>query len=148
MSHEDTRMPGQHGLTRPGADGGPAVPSRRRFLRSGLNVTGGAMAAGALGSVIAPGAARAGAVDPANLPPNDPPWTTSAGYGVVEYPYGLPSAYEAHVVRRNVDWLTADRIASISFTPLADLTGIILPTASVSNAITAVAPTSIPTNTA
>jgi sulfane dehydrogenase subunit SoxC len=127
MSHEDTRMPGQHGLTQPGADGGPAVPSRRRFLRSGLNVTGGAMAAGALGSVIAPGAARAGAVDPANLPPNDPPWTTSAGYGVVEYPYGLPSAYEAHVVRRNVDWLTADRIASISFTPLADLTGIITP---------------------
>src|SRR3712207_7846344 len=57
------------------------------------------------------------------------PYTTlfRSGYGVVEYPYGLPSSFEAHVVRRNVDWLTADRIASISFTPLADLTGIITP---------------------
>jgi sulfane dehydrogenase subunit SoxC len=31
------------------------------------------------------------------------------------------------VQRRTVDWLTADRIASISFTPLADLSGIITP---------------------
>ena len=46
---------------------------------------------------------------------------------MVEYPYGMPSPYEANVVRRNVDWLTADRIASISFTPLADLSGIITP---------------------
>ena len=39
-------------------------------------------------------------------------------------PYGVPSPYEAHVKRRSVDWLTGDRYASISFTPLADLSGI------------------------
>ena len=36
-------------------------------------------------------------------------------------------AFEAHVKRRTVDWLTADRIAAISFTPLGDLKGIITP---------------------
>ena len=29
------------------------------------------------------------------------------GTGVDANPYGMPSEYEAHVVRRNVEWLTA-----------------------------------------
>ncbi|HCO59405.1 MAG TPA: sulfite dehydrogenase, partial [Porticoccaceae bacterium] len=60
-------------------------------------------------------------------PPNVPAWTKSLGPGVLTKPYGEPSKHEAHVQRRTVDWLTADRIASISFTPLGDLKGIITP---------------------
>ena len=62
-----------------------------------------------------------------NLPPNVPAWTRSLGPGVVTNPYGQPSPFESHVQRRTVDWLTADRFASISFTPLADLKGIVTP---------------------
>ena len=89
---------------------------RRRFLKSGL-----LLAAAASGSAGANAAADVG------VPPNVPPWTKQLGRGVVSHPYGAPAKYEAHVHRRTVDWLTADSIASISFTPLADLTGIITP---------------------
>jgi len=95
------------------------LQDRRRFLVKGLGLAGGA-AAGAAGLV--PNVAAA-----SNLPPNVPTWTRSLGSGVVTNPYGMPSPYEADVKRRTVDWLTADRIASISFTPLADLKGIITP---------------------
>jgi sulfane dehydrogenase subunit SoxC len=72
---------------------------------------------------LAPGVSAAGN----NLPPNVPPWTRSLGPGVLTNPYGQPSPFESNVQRRTVDWLTPDRIASISFTPLADLKGIITP---------------------
>ncbi len=42
-------------------------------------------------------------------------------------PYGLPSAYEKSVHRRNVSWLTADTYSSVNFTPLHDLDGVITP---------------------
>jgi sulfane dehydrogenase subunit SoxC len=90
-------------------------PDRRRFLKSGLMLAGAAAATPAI----------AGA-NP-NTPPNVPPWTKSLGRGVVSQPYGSPSPHEAHVKRRTVEWLTADHIASISFTPLADLSGIVTP---------------------
>jgi sulfane dehydrogenase subunit SoxC len=93
---------------------------RRDFLKQGLILAGGAIAGAAAGS------ARA---DDSNLPPNVPSWSKSLGTGVVTNPYGKPSEFERHVVRRNVPWLTADRIASISFTPLAELSGIITPSA-------------------
>ena len=88
---------------------------RRNFLKQGLLLAGGALSGAA---VLA---------DDSNLPPNVPPWSKSLGSGVLTNPYGKPSPYESHVVRRNVPWLTADRIASISFTPLAELSGIITP---------------------
>jgi len=95
---------------------------RRNFLKKGIQVTAaGAMVAA--GSQIAPKTAHA--VD--NLPPNTPKWQKGLGRGVVEVPYGLPSKFQKHVVRRTVPWLTADPIASISFTPLAELNGIITP---------------------
>ncbi|MDJ0656219.1 MAG: sulfite dehydrogenase [Xanthomonadales bacterium] len=90
---------------------------RRKFLRNGLTLLGGAAAAVTTG---------ASAEEPF-LPPAVPPWSKRLGPGVVTNPYGKPSPHEAHVVRRNVPWLTADRIASISFTPLGDLKGIITP---------------------
>ena len=97
------------------------IAERRNFLKNGLMLAGG-MLAGA--------AANAQASDKnlsLNLPPNLPKWSRSLGPGVLTNPYGKPSRFESHIVRRNVPWLTADRIASISFTPLAELSGIITP---------------------
>jgi len=87
---------------------------RRRFLKSGLILAGAA-------------ASSAAAQSPDHLPPSTPPWSRSLGRGVVSHPYGSPSQHEHHVQRRTVDWLTADHISSISFTPLADLSGIVTP---------------------
>ena len=42
-------------------------------------------------------------------------------------PYGLPIEFEKDVVRRNVEWLTADTISSINFTPIHALDGTITP---------------------
>jgi sulfane dehydrogenase subunit SoxC len=94
------------------------APERRSFLKNGLAMLG---AAGAVA-----GAGRLAAAE-AVSPPGVPAWTRSLGPGVVTNPYGSPSPFESHVKRRTVDWLTADKIASISFTPLADLKGIITP---------------------
>jgi sulfane dehydrogenase subunit SoxC len=90
---------------------------RRRFLKQGL---------GAFAAVAASGLTAAETL-PGNLPPDVPSWSRRLGAGVVTNPYGQPSQFESHVKRRTVDWLTADRIASISFTPLGDLDGIITP---------------------
>ena len=89
---------------------------RRRFLKGGVLLAG-ASAVSTSGFAATEG----------GMPPGVPPWTRSLGRGVVSHPYGSPSPHEAHVTRRTVEWLTADHIASISFTPLADLSGIITP---------------------
>ncbi len=86
-------------------------PSRRAFLS-------GAAAAGA-------GLATAAAAkDPAI---KVQPWMQQLGDGVDVAPYGMPSPFEKDVKRRSVEWLTADPISSINFTPLHDLDGIITP---------------------
>ncbi len=89
--------------------------SRRNFLAAG---------AGAAASVLAK---PAFAGNPANQPPNVPEWTRSLGEGVAVRPYGKPSKFEKDVVRRDVEWLTASRESSVSFTPLHELEGIITP---------------------
>ena len=94
----------------------PDQPSRRGFLKGGL----------AAGAAIATAATAARAADdPAITDIQD--WNRYAGPGVDAEPYGVPSPYEAHVVRRNVPWLTADPISSVNFTPLHELDGIITP---------------------
>ena len=93
----------------------PKRPSRRRFLT----------AAGASGAALIGAPALAG--NPKNLPPNVPEWTRELGDGVAVRPYGHPSKFEAHVVRRDVSWLTATPQSSVSFTPLHELDGIITP---------------------
>jgi sulfane dehydrogenase subunit SoxC len=97
-----------------------ASRSRRAFLRAGLAAGG----AGALGSLEV-AAARAG--NPANQPPNVPDWSRHLGDGVAVRTYGKPSRHEAHVIRRDVEWLTASRESSVSFTPIHELDGIITP---------------------
>jgi sulfane dehydrogenase subunit SoxC len=95
-------------------------PSRKLSRRTLI-----AGAAGAAGAAVAGDAARAG--DPNNLPPNVPTWTRALGDGVAVRPYGQPSKFEKHVIRRDVQWLTASRESSVSFTPLHELDGIITP---------------------
>src|SRR3954452_3981036 len=93
----------------------PKRTTRRRFLT----------AAGSTGAAMAGGSALAG--NPKKLPPNVPDWTRQLGDGVAVRPYGQPSKHEAHVIRRDVQWLTASRESSVSFTPLHELDGIITP---------------------
>ncbi|MEO1293174.1 MAG: sulfite dehydrogenase [Pseudomonadota bacterium] len=89
--------------------------NRRQFLAAGL-------AAGA-GAAAATGARAAG--DPAITEVQ--PWAQQLGDGVDARPYGTPSEFEKHVVRRDVPWLTADPVSSVNFTPLHELDGIITP---------------------
>src|SRR5256714_6731248 len=96
-------------------DGKPKGPTRRRFLVAGTSA----------GAAFAATPVRAG--DPKNLAPNIPEWTRVLGDGVAVRPYGKPSKHEAHVIRRDVQWLTASRESSVSFTPLHELDGIITP---------------------
>jgi sulfane dehydrogenase subunit SoxC len=91
--------------------------SRRTFLKQGL-VAGGALIAGA--STL-----RAEGGDPAITETQE--WAQYLGEGVDARPYGTPSEFEAHVVRRNVEWLTASTESSVNFTPLHELDGIITP---------------------
>jgi len=90
--------------------------SRRAFLRGGLMAGGAAFAA-----------AAARADDPLITDLTRQPWTQYPGFGVDARPYGSPSEHEAHVVRRDVSWLTADPISSVNFTPIHELEGVITP---------------------
>ncbi len=54
-------------------------------------------------------------------------WNRYLGEGVDARPYGRPSQFEADTIRRDVAWLTADPKASVNFTPLHKIEGIITP---------------------
>jgi sulfane dehydrogenase subunit SoxC len=95
----------------------PTAPGRRTFLR-GAGLAAGGLVAGSV-------AARAQAPDP--LVTEVQPWAQYLGDGVDARPYGMPSRHEAHVIRRNVEWLTADTASSVNFTPIHELDGIITP---------------------
>ncbi len=95
-----------------------AKPTSRRQFLSGAAVATGALATGGLVHAQA-------APDPAITEMQ--PWQQYLGPGVDAAPYGLPSPFESHVVRRNVPWLTADSVSSVNFTPLHELEGIITP---------------------
>jgi sulfane dehydrogenase subunit SoxC len=92
------------------------APSRRAFLR-GAVATGAGLAAG--------GATAQATPDPLITEVQE--WASGTGDGVDETPYGLPIEFEHDVVRRNVEWLTADTISSINFTPIHALDGTITP---------------------
>ncbi len=91
-------------------------PSRRQFL-TGVAAAGAGAVAGT----------NAGAASPDPLITEVQDWATSFGDGVDVTPYGLPIQFEQDVVRRNVEWLTADTISSINFTPIHALDGTITP---------------------
>ena len=91
-------------------------PSRRQFLAGAAAVGAGA---------VTGRPAQAATPDPLITEVQD--WASGLGDGVDATPYGLPIEYEADVVRRNVEWLTADTISSINFTPIHALDGTITP---------------------
>ncbi|SIT15839.1 sulfur dehydrogenase subunit SoxC [Roseivivax lentus] len=99
------------------ADTSDLTPSRRAFLKG--------TAAGIAGAAMGAGAARAAGPDP--LITDIQPFAQGLGDGVDATPYGLPIKFEDDVVRRNVEWLTADTISSINFTPIHALDGTITP---------------------
>lgn len=104
--------------------------SRRGFLKGAVaGVAGGVSLAGTdtVGAQQPAAATTALKSNPKNLPPNVPSWSKVLGDGVAAHPYGKPSKYEKHVVRRDVEWLTASRESSVNFTPLHELDGIITP---------------------
>lgn len=91
--------------------------TRRGFLRTGM----------AAGSALVAATASARAEGPDPLITDIQPWAQGHGDGVDATPYGLPIRFETDVVRRNVEWLTADTISSINFTPIHALDGTITP---------------------
>lgn len=95
------------------------IPSkdRRNFLKNGIKLSSGLAAITTSTKLLANN----------NLPPNVPSWSKTLGTGVVSNPYGSPSNFESHVIRRTVPWLTADKISSISMSPIQELKGIITP---------------------
>lgn len=106
-------------------DTAPAPGRRPIGRRSLLGKTATLMGGAALGGVIAPLTAAAGA-DGSNLPPNVPEWSRMQGAPIVEHPYGLPSPHEKDVVRRAIPGRPT-MTAATSLTPLQDLHGIITP---------------------
>ena len=92
----------------------PEAP-RRTFLRNALAVSGAAALSGA--------AHAAG--DPAIL--TLPAHSKGLGQPVAARGYGLPSAHEANLQRRESPGLTRVSQASVSFTPLQGLFGIVTP---------------------
>ena len=92
-------------------------PSRRAFVLSTL-------AAG--GTLVTSKATKATTVDDSAITEMQP-WSSELGDGVDASPYGIPSEFESHVIRRNVPWLTADATSSVNFTPLHALDGTITP---------------------
>jgi sulfane dehydrogenase subunit SoxC len=95
--------------------------------RNALNRRGVLKAAGLslAGAAAAKGTALS--AEPDKVITQLPDWSRYLGEGVEKYPYGMPSKYEGHVVRRDVPWLTAGTESSVNFTPLHELDGIITP---------------------
>jgi len=97
-----------------------ARKARRSFMGKAL-----AMGAGAAASTTA--ATRALAADGEDAILKLPAHTTGLGLGVTTDGYGKPSKWEANLQRRESPGLTRVQQASVSFTPLQGLFGIITP---------------------
>ena len=96
---------------------------RRGFLRQGFLAASAAMAAGS-------GLARGLDLATPDGDPNIltlPTHSTTLGRGVAANPYGVPSQYETHLLRRESPGLTRVSQASVAFAPLQGLFGIITP---------------------
>ena len=88
--------------------------ARRKLLKGAL--------AAAAATAIAPSHA---ADDPDILAL--PSWSRTLGKPVVTTPYGQPSPFEAQVIKRQSPGLTQTNQASVAFTPLQSLFGMITP---------------------
>lgn len=88
--------------------GKPKEPLRRGLLSAGLAGGAGLLASKAWGK-----------------PLEVPPWTKELGRPVGDRPYGRPSEYERHVVRRQLSWMARVPETAVNFTPLQHQTGIL-----------------------
>lgn len=95
--------------------------TRRGFLRNSFF---GAVAAGVAATSLS-SQARASQGDPVIL--QKQVWQTTLGQPVAAKPYGMPSKYEANLQRRESPGLTRVSAASVAFTPLQGLFGMITP---------------------
>lgn len=95
-------------------------PARRGFLKKSFLAAGASLAAGA--GFAADSAADG---DPAIL--KLPAHSKTLGQPVAARPYGQPSQYETQLVKRESPGLTRVSAASVAFTPLQGLFGIITP---------------------
>ncbi len=92
--------------------------NRRSFMRKSFLAASAALAGMPMAAAIA-------ADDPNIL--NLPPWTKMLGKPVASNPYGMPSKYESQLVRRESPGLASVPQASVAFTPLQGMFGIITP---------------------
>lgn len=95
---------------------------RRNFLRKSFLAAGAAIASGTAFAKTSAGAAEG---DPNIL--ELPEWATTLGQSVASNAYGMPSKYEKNLQRRQSPGLTRVAQASVAFTPLQGLFGIITP---------------------
>ena len=95
--------------------------SRRRFLREGSALVGGAVVAGGLA-----GSKASAAENAENLPPDVPQWMKTPGDPMGSQPYGTPSTFEKDVVK-NISKNLKQYFSASGRTPLQDLDGIITP---------------------
>src|SRR5580698_10496793 len=103
-------------------DDDPVVTSRRRFLRGGGALVGGAVLANGLSG----SEALAATAEADNLPPNIPEWMKSPGDAMGSQLYGMPSPFEKGVVK-NIPKNLPQYFSASGRTPLQDLDGIITP---------------------
>jgi sulfane dehydrogenase subunit SoxC len=103
-------------------DKGIAATSRRRFLRKGVALVGGAVVAGSL----ADSKASAATESAENLPPNVPEWMKTPGDPMGRQLYGTPSPFEKGVIK-NIPKNLPQYLSASGRTPLQDLDGIITP---------------------
>ncbi|RJF91777.1 sulfite dehydrogenase [Noviherbaspirillum saxi] len=96
---------------------------RRGFLRKSFLAASAALASGSALAQAAASAATDGDVNILTLPEH----STTLGKPVAANPYGVPSRFETNLLRRESPGLTRVNAASVSFTPLQGLFGIITP---------------------
>lgn len=94
---------------------------------NGVNAERRGLLKGAFATAVA---AMSGATMAADSDPdivNIPEWSRMLGKPVATNPYGLPSKYEANIIRRQSPGLTQTDQASVAFTPLQSMFGMITP---------------------
>jgi sulfane dehydrogenase subunit SoxC len=101
----------------------PRSSGRRAFLRGGVTLAGTALAAGAAGIRIA-----AAQTSPVGQPLAIEEWTKTAGRPIPAEMYGVPSKYEARVMRRRTDVLVnRQNWSDWSMSPLQHQHGTVTP---------------------
>jgi sulfane dehydrogenase subunit SoxC len=99
---------------------GETAVARRAFIRAAFAA---AVASGTARAAAAEAPAGPGAPEILELPPH----AKGLGQAVASEPYGRPSRHEAGVQRRTSPGMTQTSQASVSFTPLQSLFGIVTP---------------------